>query len=738
MNRIKSFGTFGAALCLCACGGGGGGHAPATTVMTPATTPQPSNTVVPPVTGADAFRTNEYFRMGPLDQIRAADAYALGPTGKGVVIGIIDFNFDFTSSEVNFHPDSAGPNPQAIALYTAQTRDTPSSDTHGFAVAATAAAAKNNSGGHGVAFDATVLGVDYFSDVNERQTTQLGTLYHISDPWTYITSRGGRIINTSFGYEASDTIPNPPHVSEAYVLASPATAVANGALLVSSAGNAGHSSPSQANIDVVADIQDMGLSNNGPGAFIIVGAVDTNNQIATFSDQAGSLKDRYMVAPGTSFILPWNGGTALLSGTSFSAPLVSGGAALIFQRWPNLTAHDVADILLNSATDLGTPGVDAVYGHGLLNLAAALQPMGVSTMVVAGNAAPAVSTSALVLSPVFGDAPALHQALSAVMILDGYKRDFEIDLSHSIGSRPSLPDLFGVMEQRLGWHSTGFLVGEATAFSFDVRRKPEDGIVPFQALAGPQDQFSHDTVFRLSGSGDGIGWAVGRGLSLHDGMASDSAFAGASLTNPFSPTIGSAPGAFATLSLPLSANTYLSFGAAHADNQGLTENLRTAFRNTSETASLRLDHDAGNAHFGLEMGDVLESGGFMGSLAAGGLKMAERASTMWTTGSAETALDAHWSLKGAFTLAVTGTTHPEGSLISSIGPVYATSFAAGVAGHEIFRDGDTLSFTFGQPLRADHASLTMLTGVDRDWSTGAVIMGEKRASLLPSGREFDF
>jgi hypothetical protein len=324
------------------------------------------------------------------------------------------------------------------------------------------------------------------------------------------------------------------------------------------------------------------------------------------------------------------------------------------------------------------------------------------------------------------------------MILDGYARDFEIDLSHSVGSRPNLPDLFGIMEQRLGWHSTGFLIGEATAFSFDMRRKPEDGIVPFQALAGPQDQFTHDTVFHLSGSADGLGWSVGRGLSLHDGMASSSTFAAASLTNPFSPAIGAAPGAFASIRVPLSADTDLSFGAAHADNQGLTENLRTPFRNTSETASLRLDHTSGNAHFTLEAGDVLENGGFMGSLAAGGLKMADHASTVWTTGAAETELDAHWSLKGAFTLATTGTMHPEGSLITAIEPVYATGFAAGVAGRDLFRDGDVLSFTFAQPLRAERASLKLLTGVGRDWSTGGVIMGEKNASLLPSGRELDF
>src|SRR5262249_53019921 len=115
MDRIKRLGTLGAALCLCACGGGGGGAKPASNVITPpVTNTQPVNTTVPPVSGADAFRTSEYLRMGGLDQIRAADAYALGSTGKGVLIGIVDFNFDFTSSEVNFHPASVGPDNLAI------------------------------------------------------------------------------------------------------------------------------------------------------------------------------------------------------------------------------------------------------------------------------------------------------------------------------------------------------------------------------------------------------------------------------------------------------------------------------------------------------------------------------------------------------------------------------------------------------------------------------------------------
>jgi hypothetical protein len=201
--------------------------------------------------------------------------------------------------------------------------------------------------------------------------------------------------------------------------------------------------------------------------------------------------------------------------------------------------------------------------------------------------------------------------------------------------------------------------------------------------------------------------------------------------------VGAAPGAFASFRVPLADDTDISFGVAHAENQGLTEHLRTPFRNNAETAILRLDHETGETRFALELGNVLETGGVLGSLAAGGLNMADRASTVWTTATAVTALDAHWSLKGTFTLAATGAAHPESSLITAIGPVYATSFALGLAGENLFRSGDALSFTLGQPLRAEQGSLTLVSGTRRDRATGGVLMGETKASLLPSGREFD-
>ena len=97
--------------------------------------------------------------MGALDAVHAADAYALGYTGAGVIIGVVDFNFEFgATDEINYHPASVGPNAQSVALYQAQTGTTVDSDPHGHAVAGIAAAKKNDSLVHGIAFDAQVSG----------------------------------------------------------------------------------------------------------------------------------------------------------------------------------------------------------------------------------------------------------------------------------------------------------------------------------------------------------------------------------------------------------------------------------------------------------------------------------------------------------------------------------------------------------------------------------------------------
>ncbi|MDB5439921.1 MAG: peptidase and in kexin sedolisin, partial [Caulobacteraceae bacterium] len=121
----------------------------------------------------------------------------------------------------------------------------------------------------------------------------------------------------------------------------------------------------------------------------------------------------------------------LLSGTSFSAPEVAGALALLLQAFPNLTGRQAVDILLRTATDLGANGSDAVYGRGLLNLAAAFSPVGALSVQSAGGAVE-IATSALsagIGSAAFGDA--LAAAPLATVGYDQYHRAFSVDLGRS-------------------------------------------------------------------------------------------------------------------------------------------------------------------------------------------------------------------------------------------------------------------------------------------------------------------
>ena len=121
---------------------------------------------------------------------------------------------------------------------------------------------------------------------------------------------------------------------------------------------------------------------------IIVGATDTTSgtkTIAMYSNRAGVMKDRFIVADGGCGYKYYSGSSAgtELKGTSCSAPKVTGAAAVVKSKFPNLSAADLSDILLLTADkDIDDNGVDdfsstsTVYGRGELDLQSALSPIG--------------------------------------------------------------------------------------------------------------------------------------------------------------------------------------------------------------------------------------------------------------------------------------------------------------------------------------------------------------------------
>src|SRR5262249_9031841 len=100
---------------------------------------------------------------------------------------------------------------------------------------------------------------------------------------------------------------------------------------------------------------------------IAAAAVDSNLQRAAFSN-TGSYID--VAAPGAGVTVLWGTGSntyAVADGTSFASPYVSAEAALVVASNPALSAASVTQIIGSTADDIGTPGVDTSFGHGLID-----------------------------------------------------------------------------------------------------------------------------------------------------------------------------------------------------------------------------------------------------------------------------------------------------------------------------------------------------------------------------------
>ncbi len=112
---------------------------------------------------------------------------------------------------------------------------------------------------------------------------------------------------------------------------------------------------------------------------IAVGAVNLNGSIASFSSRGptfdGRLKPEVCaLGQGTAMADPNGSGYFNSNGTSFSAPLVSGAAAIILSANPDWTPMMVREALMMTASRVATP--DTIYGYGIIDTWAAVNYRG--------------------------------------------------------------------------------------------------------------------------------------------------------------------------------------------------------------------------------------------------------------------------------------------------------------------------------------------------------------------------
>ncbi len=180
----------------------------------------------------------------------------------------------------------------------------------------------------------------------------------------YADSAGVDIINTSLGYTTfDDSTTNHTYadMNGHTTIAAKGLNVASskGILCVTSAGNSGANSWKY--ISTPADA-DLGLT---------VGAVDSNGIRAPFSSQGpsfdGDIKpnvmsvgwNTYYIPPGSSFADQGNG-------TSFSAPMMTGMVAALWEAMPELTNLELIDLIEEYSHLYEQP--DSLMGYGIPNI----------------------------------------------------------------------------------------------------------------------------------------------------------------------------------------------------------------------------------------------------------------------------------------------------------------------------------------------------------------------------------
>ena len=150
---------------------------------------------------------------------------------------------------------------------------------------------------------------------------------------------------------------------------------------------------------------------------VAVVAINPDGEIADFSNRCGIAADFCLAAPGDEIRVSYFGpgpdgepvrAVADAGGTSFAAPMVTGGLALMKQYFRGqLSNVDLLARLLETANRSGKYANAAIYGRGLMDLGAATSPVGNPVVAMgAGVASPGatVQDTSLQVGPAFGDA----------------------------------------------------------------------------------------------------------------------------------------------------------------------------------------------------------------------------------------------------------------------------------------------------------------------------------------------
>ena len=692
----------------CSAGGGADGGLNASLGFISSGVPTPSTTDI------NAQKTTEYGGNSGLEQMNAATIYAAGGTGAGVRVAVIDSGIDTTHTEFAGRIDSASIDITTMGAVT-------DIEGHGTRVAGIIGAAKDSSTLHGVAYDSTIVAIKATESCGSPPCSLLES--NVVAAVDYAVAQGVDVINMSFG----SSVAHNQYYRDALRRAAQA-----GIVMVAAAGNYSGTDP----------IYPAGYAEDEFIAGYLISAIslESDNSISSFSNRCGVTQDWCLGAFGSSVpTTDMGGGYTTATGTSYSAPHISGAVAAMMSLFPTLSPAQIVQILLMTAQDLGDP---TIYGQGLVDLAAAIQPIGLQEVPMSSGGSTLLGDSTLSLGPAFGDALLGTAALQNVAFTDAFGRVYSANLDARISTAKrdfGFDTIIGAPKRHDFAIPAGETLSVRMSLAEDAEWIEEEHSVPARfADAGSETgtRFENESVSVAFAASETAQIRMGHNVSpanlrggLRGGVDDGGLFLGSTeMLSPNHTLTGS--GDALSLRQSLSDDTVVTVGAFVSD--GSDEDLSDVGRGSLFEMGLGHRLVPGVRLEGT-VGVLEEEGAILGSDNAGAFGE-NGARTRY--GSVSAALDIHPSIEafGSFTMGRTTVTGVSDSLVQDWSAVQSSAFGLGLRGAGLLADRDRWGFVVGQPLRVETADATLSVPVSAAGAGGIAYVTEA-VDVTPSGRE---
>jgi subtilase-type serine protease len=339
----------------------------------------------------------EYNYQSMLSEVNPLSLNDYGYDGTGIKVAVVDsgidaahsefdgrtiYGYDFASSASGYDDDENG---------------------HGTHVASIIAGDRDSSGMRGVAYDSILYSYKVDNDGDSglealSTDSQIGTVFdrHVTDNIQVSNNSWGGSTSVTAYSQGSSTVLS----DYSQTIAAAKSAQSNGTLIVFAAGN---DQRSQSDLIGALPYHDLDLA----GAWLTVVAVDSNLEETLYTNRCGVAKSFCVTAPGggdtssTDGILAAKTNTSEYtrkSGTSMAAPHVSGIAAALMEKFPNLTPAQISTRIKDGASlsNLtgyngqtlavnGTSTMQDIFGYGLVNAQTSSASMGSLIYLNNGN-----------------------------------------------------------------------------------------------------------------------------------------------------------------------------------------------------------------------------------------------------------------------------------------------------------------------------------------------------------------